>query len=171
MPLPPSHLDTLEQHARVHRQQIAELHRLLETLKRQITLRQAGQGDDPNPKPEGIPGLVAEAELVERQIRRHEELLALGQNERLLNALSELLDDPEFARAAARDPRGYARDHGIEMPPNMDLTLSFRDGKIEMLIAYYDKLAPFMITWNNDGFSPPRGRQETAPRPPGDVHN
>jgi hypothetical protein len=169
MPLPPSHLDTLEQHARAHRQEIAELHQLLETLKRQITLRQAGQGEDPNPKPEGIPGLVAEAGLVERQIRRHEELLALGQDEHLLNALGELLDNPELAQAAARDPRGYARDHDIELPPNMDLALSFRDGQIEMLIAYYDDLAPFMITWNNDGFSPPRSGQETDPAAGRDV--
>jgi hypothetical protein len=171
MPLPPAHLDTLDQHMRVHRQRIAELRQLLETLKREITLREAGEGSDPNPKPEGIPGLVAELELVEREIRKHEDLLTLGQDERLLNALGELLDNPKLARAASRDPRGYARERGAELPPNMDVTLSLRDDQIEMLIAYYDELAPFLLTWNNDGFSPPPGEQEPAPQPAGDVHS
>jgi hypothetical protein len=147
---------------RLHRQRIAELRQLLEMLRRQITLRQAGEGSDPNPKPDGIPGLVAEAELVEREIHSHEKLLTLGQDEHLLNALGEMLDDPGLAQAASRDPRGYARERGVELPPNMDLALSFRSGRIEVLITYYDKLAPFLLVWNNDGFRPPPGEQEPA---------
>lgn len=171
MPLPPSHLDTLEKHMRIHHQRIAELRQQLETLSRELTLREAGQGSDPNPKPEGIPGLVAQLGLIEREIRRHEELLALGQDERLLNALGELLDNPELARAASRDPRGYARERGVELPPKMEVTLRFHDGRIEMLIAYYDELAPFLITWNNDGFTPPPRQQDPAAQPAGDLHS
>lgn len=170
MPLPPSHLETLNQHMSVHRQRIAELRQLLETLRQEIARREARKGSDPNPKPEGIPGLVGEFKLVERAIGRHEELLALGQDERLLNALGELLDNPKLARAASRDPRGYARQHGVELPPNMDVTLSLRDDQIEMLVAYYDELVPFVLTWNNDGFSPPPGERSFAPQPAGDNH-
>jgi len=163
MVLPPSHLDTLAQHMNLHRQRIAQLRQLLDKLNQQIARRQASQGSDP--KPEGIPGLVAEAELYEREIRSHEKLLALGQDEHLLNTLSELLDNPKLAQAATRDPRGYARDRGIELPTNMNLTMSIRNGRIEILIAYYDELAPFLITWNNDGFSPPPGQHEPTPQP------
>jgi hypothetical protein len=170
MPLPPSHLDTLEPHTRRHRQRMAELHQRHETLKREITLREEGHGRDPNPKPEGIPGLVAELQLLEHEIRRHEELMALGQNERLLNALGELLDDPQLAQAASRDPRGYARQLGVDLPPNMDVTLSLRGDEIEMRVAYYDELAPFQLTWNTNGFSLLPGEQEPAPRPAGDIH-
>jgi hypothetical protein len=158
MSLPPAHLDSLERHMTLHRERIARLSQLLEMVNQAIAHRQAGQGSDQ--KSEGIGGLTAKAELVEREIRRHEELLALGQDERLLNALGELLDDPALARAAASDPHGYARERGLELPQNMDLTLSFHHGQIELLIAFYDDLAPFLILWNNDGFSPPYGEQE-----------
>lgn len=43
-------------------------------------------------------------------------------------ALGQLLDDPELARAASGDPRGYARERGLELPQNMDLTLSSHNG-------------------------------------------
>jgi hypothetical protein len=167
MSLPPAHLDSLERHLRLHRHRIASLRHLLDMVNREITHRQAGQGYDP--KPERIRGLAAKAELVERQIRRHEELLALGQDERLLNALGELLDDPKLARAASSDPRGYALERGLELPQNMGLTLSFHNGQIELLIAFYDDLAPFLLLWNNDGFSPPYGEQETILQPAGTL--
>src|SRR5262249_32436513 len=168
MSLPRSHLDSLERHMALHRQRIARLRQLLDMVNRAITHRQAGQGNDQaghgdDPKPGGIRGLSAKAELLEREIRRHEELLALGQDERLLNALGEVLDDPQLARAASSDPRGYARERGLELPQNMDLTLSLHNGQIELLIAFYDDLAPFLLLWNNDGFSPPYGERETTP--------
>jgi hypothetical protein len=151
----------------LHRQRIARLRQLLDTVNRAISHRQAGQGSDP--KLEGIRGLTAKAELVEREIRKHEELLALGQDERLLNALGEVLADPQLARAASSDPRGYARERGLELPLNMDLTLTLHNGQIELLIAVYDDLAPFLLLWNNDGFSPPYGEQETTPQPAQDA--
>jgi hypothetical protein len=167
MSLPPSHLDSLERHMTLHRQRIARLRQQLDMVNRAITHRQAGQGNDP--KREGIRGLTAKAELVEREIRKHEELLALGQDERLLNALGEVLDDPQLARAASSDPRGYARDRGLELPQNMDLTLTLHNGQIELLIAFYDDLAPFLLLWNNNGFSPPYSEQETIPQPARDA--
>jgi hypothetical protein len=167
MPLPPAHLDSLERHMRLHRQRIAELRRLLDMVDREITRPQAGPGN--GPKPERTRGLTAKAELLGREIRTHEELLALGQDERLLNALGELLDDPELARAASGDPRGYARERGLELPRNMNLTLRFHNGQIELLIAFYDNFAPFLLLWNNDGFSPPHGEQEIIPQPGGTL--
>ncbi|HEY6313995.1 MAG TPA: hypothetical protein VIY52_24795 [Streptosporangiaceae bacterium] len=64
MSLPPSHLDSLERHMRLHRQRIANLRQLLEMVNREITHGRAGPGDDP--KPERIRGLTAKAELVDR---------------------------------------------------------------------------------------------------------
>jgi hypothetical protein len=161
MSLPPAHLDSLERHMTLHRQRIARLRQLLELVNQTITRHQSRQGDDP--KNDRIPGLTAKAELVEREMRRHEELLALGQDERLLNALGEVLDDHELARAASRNPRRYARERGLELPQNMNLTMTLHDDQIELLIAYHDDLAPFLILWNNDGFSPPHSEQETIP--------
>ena len=77
--------------------------------------------------------------------------------------MSELLYNPELAQGASHDPRGYARERGIELPLQMEVTMTFRAGRIEMVIAHYDELAPFLITWNKDGFSPPLGQHMPAP--------
>ncbi len=87
MSLPTAHLDSLERHMRLHRQRIADLRRLLDMVDREMAHPQAGPGN--GPKPERIRGLTAKAELLGREIRTHEELLALGQDERLLSAQRE----------------------------------------------------------------------------------
>jgi hypothetical protein len=162
MPLPESHLKSLERHLKIHEEEIATLHASSEALSREIELREAGESRDPNPKAYGLPGLVSQREMIKQGIGKREMLLALGRDQRILDTLGELLDSPELAREAARDPKAFARERGIELPSNMELNLDVYEDRVNLRVTYYDELAPFMLTWTNDGFSPPL----VDPRPP-----
>jgi hypothetical protein len=155
MPLPQPHIESLERHLKVHEEEIASLKKSFEAISREIQLREAGKSRDPNPKVEGIPGLKSQRELIEQEIGRREAVLALGRDQRILDALGEFLGNPGLAREASRDPRAYARERGIELPFTMDLNLEVREDRINLLVTYYDDFAPFMLAWTNEGFSPP----------------
>jgi hypothetical protein len=155
MPLPEPHIESLERHLKVHEEEIASLKESLEAISREIELREAGQSRDPNPKAEGIPGLKSQRELIEQEIGRRGAVLALGRDQRILDVLGELLDNPDLAREASRDPKVFARERGLELPATMDLDLEVREDRINLLVTYYDDFAPFTLTWTNEGFSPP----------------
>ena len=58
MPLPKSHPAWLRAQSKRHAAAIAALRRLCDTLAKEITAREAGKSNDPNPKPDGIPGMM-----------------------------------------------------------------------------------------------------------------
>ena len=163
MPLPKTHLASLQPYVRLHREDLDSLRRLRAQLAAEIERRQAGKWRDPNPKPDGIPGMVAELELVDRKIARHEQLLAFVRDERNLEPLAELLADRELAAVAARDPRAFARKRGVHLPDGADVTLAVRNDRIHVRVSGADDLAPFVLSWTTDGFDPPPGD-----RPPED---
>jgi hypothetical protein len=163
MPLPKSHLESLERHLVIHEEEIENLQKLLRTLSNEIRRREADEDPETNPKPEGIPGLIAERELVEQQLKTHEALLALGRDERMLETLGELIDNPGLAREASSDARGFAQARGIMIPGNMTLDLRVDEsGDVSLQVAYYDEHAPFVLSWDREGFSPPRLSDELA---------
>jgi hypothetical protein len=167
MPLPESHVRSLEAHLKVHEDDTVELREMLAVVSREIERREAEGGRDPSLKPEGIPGLIAQRAMTEQKIARHETLLALGRDHRSLDTLGELLENPELAREAARDPILFAKARGIEVPSNMAVDLEVSENRIKLQVTYYDNLAPFMVTWTNDGFTPPlAGVRQQAPEPP-----
>jgi hypothetical protein len=155
MPLPQPHIESLERHLKVHEEEIANLHKSFEAISREIELRGAGKSRDPNPKVEGIPGLKSQRELIEQEIGRREAVLALGRDQRILDAIGELLDNSDLAKEASRDPRAYAKERGIELPSTIDLDLKVREDRVHLLVTYYDDFAPFVLEWTNEGFSPP----------------
>jgi hypothetical protein len=155
MPLPDSHLKSLAPYVRFHVAELERLRALYEYLSQEIQQRKAGNWRDPNPKPYSIPGLQAELDLVAKMIKMHERLLALARDDRSLEALAELLTSPDSAQQAVRDPKGYARKRGIELPPALEIECTVRKERILVQINHYDRLAPFSITWTNDGFQPP----------------
>jgi len=169
MPLPDSHLKSLDLYVRFHVAALKRLRALYEYLNQEIQQRKAGKWRDPNPKPYSIPGLEAELDLVARMIKTHERLLALAHDNRGLEALAELLTSPDSVQEAARDPKGYARKHGIELPPNIEIDCILRKERIRVQINHSDRLAPFSITWMNDGFQLLPNRDRSARRKRG-VH-
>jgi hypothetical protein len=164
MALPKSHLAWLRAQSKQHTAAIAELRRLRDTLAKEITAREAGKWQDPNPKPDGIPGMMAWLKYVDSQIAAHEQQAELVRDQRWTDALAELLDDPKRAQAAARDPRGYARKLGVNLPPDLAIDLRVIAGRPNLTVTGLDPVAPFEFNWTEDGFTSRAGAPgEEAP--------
>jgi hypothetical protein len=155
MPLPPEHLASLQRLLASHETEIAALRDTFNKLSREIDRRRAGQWTDPNPKPEGIPGLENQLELIGREIKAHDLLLEFGRNRRLVDALGELVDSREIALEAAANPRAFASSRGVELPPNLEVDVIVRPEAVEVRATYFDELAPAVILWDETGFSMP----------------
>lgn len=155
MPLPESHIKSLQPYVRFHNVELKRLRALYEYLAKELEGRKAGKWRDPNPKPYGIVGLQAEVELVARMIKTHDRLLAFARDERGFEALAELLNSRDSAQQAALDPIGYANKRGIELPPGLEIECTVGKDQIVVQMNHFDRLLPFSLTWTNEGFMPP----------------
>ena len=155
MPLPKSHMTSLRANLKGHADALADLRRMRDAVAKEIKLRKAGKWSDPNPKPKGIPGMVAWLKQIEREIAAWERQLELARDPRWLDGLAKLLDEPDLAKAAARDPRAYARKLGLKLPPEITVKLTTVAGGLDLKVTGYDPLAPFELHWTEDGFSRP----------------
>lgn len=153
MPLPKKQLAWLRAQAKAHDTTIADLRELRTQLAREIKVRQAGKWRDPNPKPEGIPGMVAWLEYIDGQIASHEGQAQLVRDKRWPDALADLLEDPKRAQLAALDPRGYAEKLGLTLPPEVVLDLRVVAGRPELAVTGLSAQAPFELHWTQDGFT------------------
>jgi hypothetical protein len=152
MPLPRSHLESLQRNLDVHEERLAVL-RLHQNALEHQAIKQAR---DPNPKVRTPEWIASQRELLEREIRIHEQMIELGRNPKVLDALGDLAENRDYAGEAARDPKDAARKRGIELPANMTLRLDLEPDRVQLQIIYYEDLSPFAVTWNSDsGFSPP----------------
>ncbi len=145
MRLPNSHMASLKANIKAHTDALAELRRLRAMVAREIKLREAGKWRDPNPKPEGIPGMIAWLEQIDREIAACEGNVELIRDPLWVDALAKLRDDPDLVKAAIRDPKGYTVvtiNAGIQHP-----NLLTNPG--------FDPLAPLELRWTDDGFSNP----------------
>jgi hypothetical protein len=189
MILPELHHQSLERHLAVHEERIAFLRSQKEAIEGEMyddeTLIASGRdksspeaagklAEKADPAGEGArhqegftkvrskESLRTQRELLEREQRVHEMLLAMGRDQKVLNALSELAENLDFARDVSRDPKGSARDRGIEIPDNMILNVEVDEDRVSLRITYYDDLYPFVVTWDNmAGFSDPVPRRQT----------
>ena len=154
MPLPGFHFKSLERQLRIHEERLALLRRQLKDIL-EGELHPSIQ--DPNPKDRSPEWLTAQHEVLEREILIHEQLIELGRDPKVLDALADLAESRDYARYAALDPKRAARKRGIELPAEMTLRLDLEPDRVQLQINYYEDLFPFMVTWNSDsGFSAPR---------------
>jgi hypothetical protein len=166
MSLPKPHLESLERHLRIHDEQLEALHASRQAFTGEIERREhLDQSREPPAKPGGIPVLVSQREVIERKIQVHETLAALGRDQRSIDALAELIGNPELARAAARDPRAFARERGIEFPTNIVVEIIVDGDQVKLRVTHYDDLAPFTIAWDDAGFSSPPPDPSQARQP------
>jgi hypothetical protein len=152
MSLPKTHRASLERLLNAHAKDVTDLRAVRATQARRAERRAAGDWDDPNPKPRSIAVLHDQCSMLDQQIERHEQLIALGRDERVLRALDELAEHPELVVDAAGDPRGYARARGIELSFTMDVVLRIVEGHPHLSVVNYDPLAPFSLIWGREGF-------------------
>jgi len=159
MPLPETHQESLERQLAVHEERIAFLQSQQEAIESEMrdveTLVASGR-DASSPETAGeftkvpdIASLRTQRELFEREQRGHEIVLAMGRDQKILDALGDLAENLDFAREAARDPNGAARERGIEIPDNMMLSLEVDGDQVSLRVTYYDDIYPFVVTWDN----------------------
>jgi hypothetical protein len=165
MALPKSHVAWLRAQSKGHVAAITELRRLRDALAREIKAREGGKWRDPNPKPEGIPGMIAWLEYIERQIAAHEQQAELVRDPRWADALAELLHDPDRAQAATRDPLAYARKLGVKLPPDTAVEFRVVAGRLELSVTGLNPLAPFEFRWTEDGFTSQIGAEAEREAP------
>ena len=187
MPLPESHQESLERQLTVHEERIAFLRFQQEAVESQMhdgetlvassrdeseAVGELAEKADPArvasdyrkgfTKVRSIASLRTQQELLDREQRVHEMLLAMGHDQKVLDTLGELAENLDFAREASRDPKGSATNRGIEIPDNMMLNLEVDGDRVSLRITYYDDLYPFVVTWDNEaGFSNPAARRQT----------
>jgi hypothetical protein len=174
MPLARSHAESLQRHLRIHEERIATLRlhlaRVLESETREQgpvggggkergsdTRQQGGKpARDPNRKVRTPEWVASQREMLEREIRLHEQLLTLGRDPKVLDALGELAENRRYATEVARDPNDAARKRGIKLPEHMTLRLDLEPNRVQLQIISHEDLFPFLVTWNSDsGFAPP----------------
>lgn len=168
MSLPQPHLESLQRQLDVHEERLTllrgELDRVSSDDARQSAVPAGARAHASDVAREKLPR-VRKREWIanrrgrlEREIRIHEQLIALGRDRKVLDALRELAGNREYAREVARDPAAAARERGIELPAGMVLRVDLEPERVRLEVNYYEDLFPFMVTWNSDtGFSPPGG--------------
>jgi len=154
----------------VHEERLAQLR---EELKNSTKEPDPNPKGDPNPKPPLPSKLGERRDLLQREIRFHEELIALARDPRALAALEDLTANPDFARWVARDPRAAALKLGIGLPGGLTVRLLDPAGqgspccndsgrradprRVRLQLSSYQGLYPFMVVWDSEtGFSPLR---------------
>lgn len=155
MALPESHFESLQIHVLVHEERLKFLR---EQLNNPASDADPNPKGDPNPKPPLPFGIDRDTKLLEREILFHNELIKLARDATVLKVLSDLKDDLDFRRWAARDPVGVAQKLGIKMPAGVKLRIeSELGGRVRMQVVSHEGVYPFLVTWDSEhGFSPVR---------------
>jgi hypothetical protein len=94
--------------------------------------------------------------LAEEEIAFQEMLLDLARNDRLIEALGEVHEDPSLRSKFARDPLGYCHDNNIPLPEGAMLSALADEGEGALRLAAHVRHGPWAveIVWDREaGFS------------------
>jgi hypothetical protein len=91
--------------------------------------------------------LIYERDALDREIRAHETLLALGRDRDALDLLDRVAGDPSLARAAASDPRAFAEARGVHLPRNMIVRVNVVVSRVIVQIDYVDRACTASLTF------------------------
>ena len=83
--------------------------------------------------------LEYERDTLDREIRGHEILIALGRDRHALELLDSVAGDPALAREAAADPRAFAEAHGVQLPRNMAVRVNIVADRVSVELDYVDR--------------------------------
>jgi hypothetical protein len=145
-----SGLQSIERQLRVHDLRLARLRAWLEAVI--AALRACGEHKggrcekalDATPSSET---LEYERDTLEREIRAHEVLTALGRDRPALALLEAVAGDPALAREAAGDPRAFAEARGVKLPRNMDVRVDVVAERVSVRLDYIDRACAASLTF------------------------
>jgi hypothetical protein len=113
-----------------------------------------------------IDSLRQDQEYIAREIRIHELVLSLGRDRQILEALSELAEDPQAASRARDDAGSYAREKGISLPEGLDVGVEVEGDKVVVSVAYRDEVFPMMLSWDSESGFSAHGLEPSGPAAP-----
>ena len=96
-----------------------------------------------------LASLLYERDAIDREIRGHEALIALGRDGRARGALHDVVRSLPLAREAARDPGSFAKSRGIDLPRNMVVRVEVVGRYVQVQAVYSDQTFSTVLTWTS----------------------
>ena len=91
--------------------------------------------------------LEYERDTLDREIRAHEILIALGRDRQALELLDKVAGDASLAREAAADPRAFAEARGVLLPRNMAVRVNIVADRVSVELDYIDRSCAASLTF------------------------
>ncbi len=91
--------------------------------------------------------LEYERDTLDREIRAHEILIALGRDRTALELLEQVAGDVSLAREVAADPRAFAEARGVRLPRNMAVRVNVVADRVSVQLDYLDRSCPASLTF------------------------
>jgi hypothetical protein len=91
--------------------------------------------------------LEYERDTLDREIRGHEILIALGRDRQALELLEKIAGDLTLAREAAANPKAFAEARGVQLPRNMAVRVNIVADRVSVELDYLDRSCPASITF------------------------
>jgi hypothetical protein len=86
-----------------------------------------------------------ERETLDREIRMHTVLVALGRDRRALRMLEDVVADPALARHAATDARAFSEARGVQLPRQLHVRVDVMANRVRVEIDYIER--PFAASF------------------------
>jgi len=145
----PTGLDSIERQLRVHDLRLKKLRAWRDAVVRSLRSCEGDKGSRPKaldttPSDET---LEYERDTLDREIRAHEILTALGRDRQALELLEKVAGDPSLAREAAADPRAFAEARGVQLPRNMAVRVNIVADRVSIELDYIDRSCAASLTF------------------------
>jgi hypothetical protein len=134
-------LESIERQLRVHHLRLIKLRVWRDAVVESLRRCEGDEGSrrkamDTTPSAET---LEYERDTLDREIRAHEILIALGRDRQALELLEKVAGDPSLAREAAADPRAFAQARGVQLPRNMAVRVNIVADRVSVELDYIDR--------------------------------
>jgi hypothetical protein len=145
----PSALESIERQLRVHHLRLVRLREWRDAVVELLRRCERDEGSrrkamDTTPSAET---LEYERDTLEREMRAHEILIALGRDRQALELLETVVADLSLAREAAADPRAFAEARGVQLPRNMAVRVNIIADRVSVELDYIDRSCAASLTF------------------------
>jgi hypothetical protein len=145
----PTALESIERQLRAHDLRLIKLRVWRNAVVESLRRCEGDEGSrrkamDTTPSAET---LEYERDTLDREIRAHEILIALGRDRRALELLEQVAGDPSLAREAAADPRAFAQARGVQLPRNLAVRVNIVADRVSVELDYIDRSCAASLTF------------------------
>lgn len=145
----PIAFESMERQLRVHHLRLVKVRAWRDAVVESLRRCEGNEGSrrkamDTTPSAET---LEYERDTLDREIRAHELLIALGRDRQALELLEKVAGDPSLAREAAVDPRAFAEARGVQLPRNVAVRVNIVAERVSVEIDYTDRSCAASFTF------------------------